>query len=105
MGPERDRGTNVVGDKPDKSPGDTSDLPPTGADLLEMEGKDESRADKFRNKFYGELEDVIDSTKDQVETVKDLLEGPSPTGHPRLSQFYAVAISAELRRPAAHAAT
>jgi hypothetical protein len=83
-GPGRDRGTNVVGDKPDKSPGDTSDLPPTGADLLDMEGKDGSRADKFRNRFYGELEDVIDSTKNQVETVNDLLARPSPTGHPEV---------------------
>ena len=83
-GPGRDRGTNVVGDKPAKSPGDTSGLPPTGADLLEMEDKDESRADKFRKKFYGEFDDVIDSAKDQVETVKDLLERPSPTGHPEV---------------------
>jgi hypothetical protein len=79
----RDRGINVVGDKSDKSPGDTSDLPPTGADLLEMEDKDESRADKFRKKLYGEFDDVIDSEKNGVETVMDLTERP-PTGHPEV---------------------
>jgi hypothetical protein len=79
----RDRGTSVVGDKPDKSPGDTSGLPPTGADLLEMEDKDESRADKFRKKLYGEFDDVIDSEKDGVETVMDLTQRP-PTGHPEV---------------------
>jgi hypothetical protein len=83
-GSGHDRGTNVVGDKPDKSPGDTSDLPPTGTDLLETEDKDESRADKFRKKFYGEFDDVIDSAKDQVETVQDLLARPSPSGHPEV---------------------
>jgi hypothetical protein len=79
----RDRGINVVGDKPLKSPGDTSDLPPTGADLLEMEDEDESRADKFRKKLYDEFDDVIDSEKDGVATVLDLTVRP-PTGHPEV---------------------
>ena len=80
----RDRGINVVGEKPDKSPGDTSDLPPTGADLLEMEDEDESRADKFRHELYGEFDDVADSAKDQAATVQNLLVRP-PAGHPEVA--------------------
>ena len=84
-GPGSDRGTNVVGDKPGKSPGDTSDLPPTGADLLEMEGKDRSRGDKFRKEVDKDIGDVIDLEKTGVETVKDLMARPSPTGHPEVA--------------------
>lgn len=81
----RDRGINVIGDKPDRSPGDTSDLPPSGADLLEIEDEDESRADKFRGELYREFEDVTDSAKDQAETVQDLLVRPPPAGHPEVA--------------------
>jgi hypothetical protein len=81
----RDRGTNVVGDKPDKSPGDTSDLPPSGADLLEMEDEDESRFDKLRNEVYREFKEVADSAKDQAETAQDLVLRPPPAGHPEVA--------------------
>jgi hypothetical protein len=83
-GPGRDRGTNVVGEKPDKSPGDTGDLPPKGTDLLETEDKGESRGDKFRKKLNDDIGDVIDLEKDGVETVKNLMERPSPAGHPEM---------------------
>jgi hypothetical protein len=79
----RDRGINVVGERPDKSPGDTSGLPPSGADLLAMEDKDEARGDRFRKKLYGEFDDVIDSEKAGVATVMDLTDRP-PAGHPEV---------------------
>jgi hypothetical protein len=77
----RDSGVNEVGDKPDRSPGDTSDLSPTGPELVEGENEDDSRGDRFRKKVDREIGDVIDRAKSQVETVKDLLERPPPTGH------------------------
>ena len=77
----RDRGDNVVGDKPAKSPGDTSDLPPSGEELLETADEDKPRVERFRNKFYRELDDVTDSAKDQAQSVQDLLESRPPAGH------------------------
>jgi hypothetical protein len=81
----RDRGTNVIGDKPVKSPGDTSDLPPTGEELLKMQDDKKPRLEKLRDKFYEELEDVDDATKEQGETLQNLLERPPPTGHPEVA--------------------
>jgi hypothetical protein len=82
----RERGTNVVGDKPENSPGDTSDLPPTGEELLEMEGDDKKpRLEKFRDKFFDELEDINDATKEQGETLRSLMDRPPPAGHPEVA--------------------
>jgi hypothetical protein len=83
-GSGRDRGVNTVGDRPDRSPGDTSDLPPTGAELLEAENEEDSRGDRFIRKVEREIGDVIDQAKSQVETVNDLLVRP-PTGHPEVA--------------------
>jgi hypothetical protein len=81
-GTGRDQGTNVVGGKPDKSPGDTSDLPPTGQELLEMEDDKEPRAEKVRNEFARDFGDVDDAFKNTVTSVQQVLDQPPPAGHP-----------------------
>jgi hypothetical protein len=81
----RESGSNVVGDKPDRSPGDISDLPPTGEELLEAESDEATRPEKFRNKVYRSFDDVTDAAKDQSEAVQNLLERPQPAGHPEVA--------------------
>ncbi|HXL93515.1 MAG TPA: hypothetical protein VN969_31675 [Streptosporangiaceae bacterium] len=81
----RESGSNVVGDKPDRSPGDISDLPPTGEQLLEAESDEATRPEKFRNKVYRAFDDVTDAAKDQGEAVQNLLERPPPAGHPEVA--------------------
>lgn len=79
----REQGRNIVGDKPDRSPGDTSDLPPSGERLLEADDDTTgSRLERFGKKVAREVGDVTDGAKSQAETVRDLLQRPSPAGHP-----------------------
>jgi hypothetical protein len=77
----RDRGANVVGDKPARSPGDTSDLPPTGAELVETADEDKPRMEKFSNAFYKGFDDIDDGAKTMVTSAKEFLDQPPPTGH------------------------
>ena len=81
----RDQGVNVVGDKPDRSPGDTSDLPPTGEQLVNMEKEGASRFDKFRNELNKDFGDISDVVKQKAETAQQLLERPPPIGHPEVA--------------------
>jgi hypothetical protein len=78
---DRDRGTNIVGDKPARSPGDTSDLPPTGAELVETAGEDKPRVEKFSHAFYKGFDDIDDGAKTMVTSAKEFLDQPPPTGH------------------------
>jgi hypothetical protein len=78
----RDQGVNVVGNKPDKSPGDTSDLPPSGKELLERAEDDAPRPEKFRNKFYEGIDDISQGATPMVNAAREYLEQPPPTGHP-----------------------
>jgi hypothetical protein len=80
----RDQGINIVGDKPDRSPGDTSDLPPSGEQLLHMEKEEASRPEKLRNKFLEEVGDATDSAKSVAQTTQDVLERPAPVGQPEV---------------------
>jgi hypothetical protein len=80
----RDAGTNVVGNEPDRSPGDTSDLPPAGEQLLNVENDEAPRAEKLRNEFYKEFGDVTDAVSQEAGTVQQILERPAPTGHPEV---------------------
>jgi hypothetical protein len=80
--PGRDRGVNVVGDKPAKSPGDTSDLPPTGEELVETADEGKPRAERVRNRLYKSLDDADDSINNAATSAKAYLEQPPPTGHP-----------------------
>lgn len=75
-------GTNVVGEKPDRSPGDTSDLPPTGEQLLSMEGDRESRLDRLRRTTEGPetFDDLQDSLEKNVNLAHDAFQRPEPTG-------------------------
>jgi hypothetical protein len=76
----RDLGRNTVGEKPDRSPGDTSDLPPSGEDLVEEADKGRPRLERLKNTTYREIGDINDSASQQVETVQDLLLRPKPAG-------------------------
>lgn len=79
----RDQGTDVVGDKPDRSPGDTSDLPPAGRKLLTMENDDASRSEKLRRNLFEFADNVQDVTDAGIQTVQDIMSRPSPTGSRR----------------------
>jgi microcystin degradation protein MlrC len=72
----------VVGDKPDKSPGDTSDLPPSGEELVETADEEASRAEKLGNRFFKRLEDVDDAVNDAAPSVQQVLDQRTPAGHP-----------------------
>ena len=78
----RDRGVNVVGDKPVRSPGDASDLPPSGEELVETADEDDSRTEKFRNRLFKSIEDIDDTINDAAPVVQSVLLQPPPTGSP-----------------------
>jgi hypothetical protein len=81
----RDQGVNVVGDKPDRSPGDTSDLPPTGEQLVNREKDEVSPFDKFRNELNKDFGDISDVVSEKAETVQQILERPRPISHPEVT--------------------
>jgi hypothetical protein len=82
---ERVDGENVVGEKPDKSPGDTSDLPPTGEQLISMESDKASRAERMRQEGYREAGDVLDVTSKWTDVAHGLLARDRPSGHAEIS--------------------
>jgi hypothetical protein len=73
-------GRSVVGEKPSRSPGDTSGLglPPTGEQLLEAERPDASRSRKFGAEMTREFGDADDGLKDLADTVHNFLQQPPP---------------------------
>jgi hypothetical protein len=77
-GPGQDAG--VVAEKPDTSPWDTSGLPPTGEELLDME-PEESRAAAARREFYKPeiLENVHRTIEHDANGIQQFFERP-PTG-------------------------
>jgi hypothetical protein len=77
----RDLGSNTIGEKENRSPGDTSDLPPSGQDLPDMEDKDAPRVQRFANKLFREFGDFADAAKDETDYAHDALTKPMPTGH------------------------
>lgn len=88
-----EQGANVVGDKPDQSPGDTTDLPPTGEELLEMDNDKLSRFEKFRRETYKEIDDILDTSEQDSGTIEQLFDHPPtgghaevPVGHPVVDQ-------------------
>jgi hypothetical protein len=88
-----DQGTNVVGDKPDRSPGDTSDLPPAGEELLDMDSDKLSRFARFRKETYKEMDDILDVSEKDGGTISQLFDRPPmgshteiPAGHPAIEQ-------------------
>jgi hypothetical protein len=80
---DREPGENVVGEKPDKPPGDTSDLPPTGEHLVDMEREKLSRFEGLRRE--SEKEENLDGLHSEVEhdadTIQKWLQGRPPAGH------------------------
>jgi hypothetical protein len=67
-----DQGANVVGDKPDRSPGDASDLPPAGEQLLSMEEGRLSRFEALRRE--SEKEEVLDGLHGDLEHGADAIQ-------------------------------
>lgn len=78
---ERAEGDNVVGQAPDRSPADTSDLPPTGEQLLHLDNDKASRAERVRLEGYRSADDILNVTRTWSELGHDLLAKPPPTGH------------------------
>lgn len=77
----RDLGHNAVGEKETRSPGDTSDLPPTGEELVETADRGKSRLERLKNEAFQEFKDVLDATKDETQTILDVMSRPAPAGH------------------------
>jgi hypothetical protein len=78
---DRQVGIPVVGEKPDKSPGDTSDLPPTGDALLKPDETDVPRYKRFGREVFREVEEARDLGQNLAETAHNVLSQPSPTGY------------------------
>jgi hypothetical protein len=78
----RDRGVSIVGDNPVRSPGDTSDLPPSGEQLLRMEDKDAPRREKIRSAVDRDFGDFDDAVNYFATSTQEILEQPPPAGHP-----------------------
>jgi len=82
---ERADGQNVVGEKPDRSPGDTSDLPPSGEQLLTMDSDKASRAERMRREGYRQADGVLNIASKWTEIGHDLLARQRPAGHAEVS--------------------
>ena len=82
---ERAEGQNVVGEKPDRSPGDTSDLPPSGEQLLTMDSDKASRAERMRREGYRQADGVLNTASKWTEIGHDLLARQRPAGHAEVS--------------------
>jgi hypothetical protein len=82
---ERAEGQNVVGEKPDRSPGDTSDLPPSGEQLLTMDSDKASRAERMRREGYRQADGVLDTASKWTEIGSELLTRQPPAGHAEVS--------------------
>jgi hypothetical protein len=81
---DRQVGIPVVGEKPDKSPGDTSDLPPSGEKLMEgAEGDKLSRFERARRTAENQeiLQDVPDAITDHGNAWENALAKMPPEGH------------------------
>lgn len=78
---EREQGSTVVRDKPDRSPDGTRDFPPTGEQLVEIEDQKASRAERARKEFLSKenLDDAFDATDKWAKTGQDLFNR-LPTG-------------------------
>lgn len=80
----RDLGRNTVGEKEDRSPGDTSDLPPTGAELVETAGKDKPRLERLKNEAFQEFDGVVGGVKEVADAILNAMSRPQPSGHPEV---------------------
>jgi hypothetical protein len=79
----RDQGTNTVGPRPDRSPGEVSGLPPSGDELIELKMSRKARfaglleeAEKEEN-----LGDLHDAVEEDANTVQRWLSARPPEGH------------------------
>jgi hypothetical protein len=72
----RERGTDIVGDKPDRSPDDRSDLPPTGEELLDMDSDSMSRFERLRHEVYKEADDIQDVAEKTGNRALELFSRP-----------------------------
>jgi hypothetical protein len=72
------QGHNVVGEKPGRSPGDASELPPSGQELVDTESE-KSRLREARRELWDDGDDMIDVVQNNVDDVHDIFT-PQPTG-------------------------
>jgi hypothetical protein len=72
-------GVNVVGEKPTKSPGDISGLPPTGEQLMKMESENAPTLEKLGNMFDRDFGDIHDAAENIANPIQMMLDHP-PTG-------------------------
>ena len=82
---DRADGVNVAGDKPDRSPGDTSDLPPSGEQLLALDNDKASRAERMRREGYRQADGVLGIASKWTEVGHDLLARQPPAGYAEVS--------------------
>jgi hypothetical protein len=78
-----DRGTNLAGPKPERSPGDVSGLPPAGDELAEMESSRKSRFSELLREAEKEenLDNLHDAIEEDASTVQRWLSARPPEGH------------------------
>jgi hypothetical protein len=79
----RDQGASAIGPKPDRSPGDISDLPPPGDKLAEMESSKKSRFEGLLQEAEKEenLDDLHDAIEEDANTIQGWLSARPPEGH------------------------
>jgi hypothetical protein len=79
----RGQGTNTVGSKPERSPGDVSGLPPAGDELMEMESSKGSRFDELLREAEKEenLDDLHNALEENANTIQKWLSARPPQGH------------------------
>jgi hypothetical protein len=77
----REEGEEIVGQKPDRSPGDIRDQPPSGDELLETAADDISRADRLRRELYRHSDEAQDAIEKNSNLVHDVFARPPASGH------------------------
>jgi hypothetical protein len=76
----REQGRNIVGEKPDRSPGDTTDLPPTGEQLLEPDDGELPRPERLGRAIDRGFDDIKDSAINLATTMQELWDMPGTGG-------------------------
>lgn len=79
--PMREQGRNIIGAKPERSPGDTADLPPTGEQLLEPDDGELPRPERLGRAIDRGFDGIKDSATNLATTMQELWDTPGTGGH------------------------